>query len=103
MSLFTGSELEKFAASVIGQGEKVTLVCGEHKHAYRDGKPPVFSCKQCWMVEFVGLLCNLPRDRWDETIEMLEYSVHHMVESAQRGELQQMEFLKRPQVTIEKN
>jgi hypothetical protein len=55
------------------------------------------------MVEFVGLLCNLPRDRWDETIEMLEYSVNHMVEAAKRGELQQMEFLKRPQVEIEKN
>lgn len=103
MNLFGNGELEKFAASVLDPKEKVTLVCGEHHHAYMDGKPPVFKCKQCWMVEFVGLLCNTPRDRWDETVEMLEYSVNHLIESANRGELQQMEFMKRPIVTVEKN
>jgi hypothetical protein len=98
-SLIDANTMKNFAASVLDAKQKVTLVCGHHKHAYRDGKPPIFNCKDCWMVEFVGLLCNLPQDRWDETVEMLEYSVHHMVESAKRGELQQMEFLKHPEVT----
>lgn len=101
--LFTQEALQKFAGSVLDPKEKVVLVCGKHKHAYRDRKPPVFKCKDCWMVEFVGLLCNTPQDRWDETIEMLEYSINHMVEAEKNGTLQQQEFLKRPIVEIEKN
>jgi len=101
--IFRMGEMEKFAASFLDKDNKVILTCGKHFHAYGDGKPPVFSCYDCQMVEFVGLLCNLPRERWDEVIEMLEYSVHHMIEAEKRGELQQMEFLHRPEVTVEKN
>jgi len=101
--IFRMGEMEKFAASFLDKENKIVLTCGKHHHAYRDGKPPVFKCKDCWMVEFVGLLCNTPRDRWDEVVEMLEYSVNHMVESDKRGELAQQEFLKHPEVTVEKN
>ncbi|SRR5260221_14669317 len=98
--LMTADGMKKFAASILNPKEKVVLVCGKHKHAYRDKKPPNFRCKDCWMVEFVGLLCNTPQDRWDETIEMLEYSINHMVEAAKNGTLQQQEFLRHPEVTI---
>jgi len=81
-------------------GQKVVLTCGKHFHTYRDKKPPVMNCKDCWMVEFVGLLCSTPQSRWDEVIEMLEFSIHHMVEQEERGELQKQTFLKHPEVTI---
>ena len=101
--LLTKESIDKFAASVLDPKEKVVLVCGKHKHAYRDGKPPVFKCKDCWMVEYVGLLCNTPKERWDETIEMLEYSIHHMVEAEKRGELNTQQLYKHPLVSVEKN
>lgn len=100
--LFTQEGLEKFAASVLDPEQKVVLSCGKHFHTYRDKKPPVFACRDCWMVEFVGLLCNTPKERWDEVIEMLEFSIHHMVEQEERGELQKQEFLRHPEVSFTK-
>jgi len=96
--LLSKESIEKMAADVLDPSQKVVLVCGKHKHAYRDGKPPVFKCKDCWMVEFVGLFCNTPRERWDETLEMLEYSINHMVEAEKNGTLQQQKFLRHPEV-----
>lgn len=80
--------------------EKVVLTCGKHKFSYGMKRPPVFGCKDCQMVLFVGLLANTPRDKWQETVEMLEYSVHHLVEQDEKGELIKEEFLKRPEVWI---
>ena len=95
--------LKDLASQVLSKDGKVVLVCHKHKHAYGSKKPFDFSCPDCWMVEYVGLFCNTPQERWDEMLEMLEYSVNHLVEAEKNGTLQQQDFMKHPEVKIESN
>jgi hypothetical protein len=86
---------------------KVLLTCGIHQWSYgqkRNGKPvpPNFSCARCQMVSFMGLLCNTPPEKREETVEMLEYTIHHLIEADKRGEIDVNKLLKRPEVSIER-
>src|SRR5256885_311908 len=80
--------------------DKVTLVCGIHNYVYGTKKPPVFKCPRCMMVTFLGLLANTPPSKRLETLEMLEYSTHKLVEANKRGELDAMKLLKHPKVFV---
>lgn len=82
--------------------EKFKLVCSVHRWAYGSKQPPCFSCKQCMMVNFVGLLCNTPPSQREERVDQLEAMVHHMVEAAKRGDLSWQKYF-HPQVEIEKD
>lgn len=93
-------EMEKMASEMFGQ--KFVLVCSIHKRGYGAKKPPVFKCKECQMVQLVGMMCNIPADRRQEVLEMLEYSTHRLIEAEKRGELNGQQLYAHPEVTIEK-
>lgn len=91
-------EMDKLASEMFG--EKFVLVCSIHKRGYGSKRPPVFKCKECQMVQLVGMMCNIPAERRMEVLEMLEYSTHRLVEADKRGELNTQKLLKHPEVTI---
>lgn len=106
MSLFSRRDAEKLAAEALDPN-KVLLTCGIHQWSYgqkRNGRPvpPTFKCKQCMMVTFMGLIANTPADKRAETMEMLEYSVNHLIEAEKRGEIDKMTLFQRPEVSIER-
>jgi hypothetical protein len=106
MSLFSKRDIDKMISEALDP-EKVILTCGIHNWSYNQknkyGKPvpPNFKCRQCQMVSFMGLLANTPPDRRQETVEMLEYSVHKLIEAEKRGEIDKMTLFQRPEVSIE--
>jgi hypothetical protein len=79
---------------------KVTLSCGIHNYFYSRTSKPNFKCKQCMMVSFMGLLANTPPEKREETVEMLEYTIHHLIEADKRGEIDHKKLLERPEVYI---
>lgn len=80
--------------------DKVNLVCGIHNYTYGQKRPPVFKCPRCMMVTFMGLIVNTPPSKRQETLEMLEYSTHKLIEAEKRGELDAMKLLKHPKVYV---
>jgi hypothetical protein len=93
---------EKILGGVLDK-DKFALVCDTHHWAYGSKRPPNFKCKKCMMVSYVGLLCNTPPEKREETLEMLEYSTRRLVEADKKGELDLNELMKHPKVTIEKD
>ena len=102
MSLMTKADRDAAIREKLQSDVKVYLTCGIHNWTYGSRKPWDFNCPQCSYAAFLGLIMSLPPNRRDEMQDALEEGIHHMVESAERGELQKMDFLKHPQVTIEK-
>ena len=108
MSLYSKRDAEKLASEALDP-QKVHLTCGIHQWSYgsknKHGQtiPPVFKCKQCMMVSFMGLIANTPPDKRQETVEMLEYSVHKLIEAEKRGEIDKMTLFKRPEVSIQRD
>lgn len=92
--------LQEFAASMLNQ-EKFVLVCSKHRYTYGKTSKPNFKCKECMMVSFVGLLCNTPPEKMRETVEMLEYSVHKLIEADEKGLIDHKTLYKHPKITIE--
>lgn len=82
---------------------KFVLVCSRHGRAYGAKRPPVPGCKECYMVDFVGLVANTPPEKREEIVEMLEFSVRSLIQAERDGILTKQTFFKHPQVTIEKN
>lgn len=80
--------------------EKVLLTCGKHKWAYGDKRMPTPGCRDCQLASFVGLLAHTPKDKWLEVVEMLEHSVHHLIEQDEKGLLAKEEFMQRPEIWI---
>ncbi len=102
MGLLDAKDKEKLFSECMDK-EKVILTCGIHHFSYGQKRIPTPGCKNCQMVSFMGLLANTPPPRRQEVLEMLEYSVHKLVEADKRGELRKQKFLKRPEVTVEKS
>jgi hypothetical protein len=107
MSLFSRKDAEKLASEALDP-EKVVLTCGIHNWSYGlklNGQPvpPVFKCKQCQMVSFMGLLANTPADKRQETVEMLEYTVNKLIEAERRGEIDKTTLFKRPEVSVQRD
>jgi hypothetical protein len=92
----------QFIDGILAKDSKVILTCKKHAYSYGTKKPPVFNCRDCTMVSFVGLMCNTPPEKRQETLEMLEYSVNKLIEADRKGELRKQKFLARPEVTISK-
>jgi len=108
MSLFKQEYVKKLLDEALDP-QKVILTCGIHNWSYglknKFGKPvpPNFKCKQCTMVSFMGLLANTPPEKRQETVEMLEYSVHKLIEAEKRGEIDRKTLFERPEVSIERD
>lgn len=78
--------------------EKVVLSCGIHNYVYGIHTVPNFKCKQCMMVQFMGLMANTAPEKRQETLEMLEESIHHLYEAAERGEIDELKLRKHPKI-----
>jgi len=78
--------------------KKVTLTCGIHHYAYGGKMKPNFKCKRCMFTTFMGLIVNTPPDKQQEQLEMLEYSVHELIEAEKKGLLK--DLLKHPEVYV---
>jgi hypothetical protein len=50
----------------------------------------------------MGLLSNTPPNRRLEVLEMLEYSVHKLVEADKKGQIDRIALFKHPEVSINK-
>lgn len=79
--------LDKFGVIPEVFGGKVVLTCAKHHFAYDPRRRPTPGCKGCHMVQHLGLLIAVPAERREEILENLEFSVRHLVEAAQRGQL----------------
>jgi hypothetical protein len=99
MSFLDATDREKLLSECFDKN-KVVLTCAKHKYSYGQKRPPVYNCKDCNMVSFVGLMCNIPPNRREEVMEMLEYSVHKLIEADKRGQIDRIKLFKHPQVTI---
>ena len=83
--------------------QKVVLTCGIHNWSYGSKKPPVFKCPECWKASFIGLIANTPPNRRLEVMEMLEYSIHKLVEADKNGTIDRIKLFNHPKVSIEKD
>jgi hypothetical protein len=77
---------------------KITLTCGQHAYAYGGSVSPNFKCKKCLFTMFIGLLANTPPEKRMEQMEMLEFSVHELIEAKQSGKME--DFFARPEVYV---
>src|SRR5208282_854070 len=102
MSVITQADVDAAVKERLTADGKVYLKCEQHGWTYGSKKPWNFKCKQCNYVALLGLYMSTPPNRREEMIDALEEGIHHMVESAERGELQKMDFLKKPEVVVEK-
>jgi len=108
MSLFARKDVDKLISEALDPN-KVILTCGIHQWSYgmknKYGKPvpPNFKCKQCQMVSFMGLLANTPPEKRQEVVEMLEYSVHKLIEAEKHGDIDKFTLFNRPEVSIERD
>jgi hypothetical protein len=92
---------DKDKAALISEAmdpKKVTLTCGIHHFAYGGKLKPNFKCKRCLFTLFMGLIANTPPDKRQEQLEMLEFTVHELIEAKQSGKLQ--DFFKHPEVYV---
>jgi hypothetical protein len=78
--------------------KKVTLTCGIHHWAYGSKRKPNFRCKRCLFTMFMGLIANTPPEKRKEQVEMLEWTIHQLIEAKDKKELQQ--FFKHPEVYV---
>lgn len=97
------SQLQKEAiiGEIAKKDGKFVLACSIHKRGYGSKKAPVFNCKECQMVQLVGLICNTPPEKRMETLEMLEYSTNKLIEADKRGEIDRAKLYRHPKITIE--
>lgn len=82
--------------------KKVVLTCGQHKYIYKGARKPNFKCPKCNFVSFMGLICNTPPAQRQEQFEMLEWTIHKMIEEVKAGRLTKDTLLKRPEVSVER-
>lgn len=79
--------LDKFGVIPEVFNGKVVLTCKKHIYSYNPRKQPTPGCKGCHFVQHLGLLIAVPAERREEILSNLEFSVAHLVEAANRGEL----------------
>ena len=102
MSLLSKSDRDKIVSEALDP-DKVVLECGIHHWVYGSKRQPTPGCKQCWMASFLGLIANTPPNKRQEVMDMLEYSVHQLVQADKEGRIDRIKLFKRPEVTIEKD
>jgi hypothetical protein len=92
---------EKDKAQLISEvmdPNKITLTCGVHHWAYGSKTKPNFKCKRCMFTLFMGLIANTPPEKRKEQMEMLEFSVHELIDAYKSGKMQ--DFFKHPEVYV---
>lgn len=99
--MLSSAEREKLLSEVLDK-DKVTLVCGIHKRGYGDKRPPVFRCKQCMMVEFLGLLVNTPEEKRLELVDAIEHMVGELVQADKEGRIDRHKLFSHPKITIQR-
>lgn len=82
---------------------KVTLHCGTHRYFYSKTGQPNYKCNKCMMVQFIGLIANTAPEKRQETVEMLEESIHHLIEAAKQGRINPNLLRKHPKVSFERD
>lgn len=97
MSILTEKDKQQLISEVMDP-HKVTLTCGLHHYAYGGKLKPNFKCKRCMFTMFMGLIANTPPDKRLDQMDMLEESVHGLLEAHQSGKLQ--DFFKHPEVYV---
>ena|SRR6266705_340196 len=97
MSILSKKDQEQLISEALDP-KKVTLTCGKHTYAYGGKTKPNFRCKRCMFTMFMGLIANTPPDKRQEQMEMLEFSVHELIEAKKSGKLQ--DFFKHPEVYV---
>lgn len=102
MSILSAQDKAEILSSFTDK-DMVLLHCPKHHFFYGQKRQPTPGCKDCILASFVGLLANTPPSRHKEVVEMLEYSVHHIKEAADRGDLKFDTLFDHPHVTIEKD
>ncbi len=98
--MLSNRQREQLIAEITKKDGKFVLACSIHKRGYGSKRPPVFDCKECQMVQLVGLICNTPPDKRVETLEMLEYSTHKLIEAERNGQLDRKKLYEHPKVTV---
>lgn len=99
--MLTAKDKDAVLAEVTKKDGKFVLACSIHKRGYGSKKPPVFNCKECQMVQLVGLICNTPPEKRQQTLEMLEYSTRKLIEADNNGQLDRMQLYRHPKITVE--
>jgi hypothetical protein len=99
--MLTQQQKEAIIGEIAKKDGKFVLACSVHKRGYGSKKPPKFDCKECQMVQLVGLICNTPPEKRMETLEMLEYSTNKLIEADKRGEIDRAKLYRHPKITIE--
>lgn len=97
MALMSEKDMQALVAEAMDP-KKVTLTCGIHHYAYGGKLKPNFKCKKCMMTMFMGLIANTPPDKRKEQVEMLEFTVHELLDLEKKGQLP--ELLKHPEVYV---
>ena len=92
-------EREKLLSDVMDK-DTVTLVCGIHHRAYGDKRPPVFKCKQCQMVQLLGLFANTPKEKHLELLEAIEHMTAELVQADREGRIDRKMLFNHPKVSI---
>src|SRR5271170_2517997 len=99
--MLTNAQREAVIGEITKKDGKFVLACSIHKRGYGSKLPPIFNCKECQMVQLVGLICNTPPAKRLETLEMLEYSTHKLIEAERDGRIDRQSLKKHVQVRIE--
>lgn len=92
---------EKDKAQLIAEAmdpKKVTLTCGKHHYAYGGKLKPNFKCKRCMFTMFMGLIANTPPDKRLDQMEMLEDTVHALMEAKNSGKME--DFFAHPEIYV---
>jgi hypothetical protein len=97
MAIISEKDKQQLIAEALDP-RKVTLTCGIHHYAYGGKLKPNFKCKRCMFTMFMGLIANTPPDKRQEQMEMLEYSVHELIDLEKSGKMP--EFFKHPEVYV---
>jgi hypothetical protein len=94
-------EREKLLSDVLDK-DKVVLTCGIHKRSYGDKRPPVFKCKQCQMVQLLGLFVNTPKEKHLELLEALEHMTAEIIQADKEGRIDRLKLYNHPKITIQR-
>jgi hypothetical protein len=80
--------------------EKVVLTCGIHKRSYGDKRPPVFKCKQCQMVQLMGLFANTPVEKHLELLDAIEHMTAELIQAEKEGRIDKKMLFNHPKISI---
>lgn len=98
MSIISEKDKQQLISEALDP-KKITLTCGVHHYAYGGKIKPNFKCKRCLFTMFMGLIANTPPEKRQEQMEMLEFSVHELIDAYKSGKLQ--DFFKHPEVYVD--